>query len=93
MTIKSLVVSREARCAGPRTAAAAASAAWRSWPSACWTSCPGSGLSALSESPKQQFIVCYIFSSFNILSSKMLKRENVVQIQSDFNIFNIFLEF
>ena len=32
-------------------------------------------------------------NNFNILkhfSSKMLKRENVVEIQGDFNIFNIF---
>ena len=31
-----------------------------------------------------------ILNFFNIFSSKMLKRENVVQIQGDFNIFNIF---
>ena len=31
-----------------------------------------------------------IFNFLNIFSSKMLKRENVVQIQGDFNIFNIF---
>ena len=31
-----------------------------------------------------------IFNFFNIFSSKMLKRENVVQMQGDFNIFNIF---